>query len=71
MFLNLSHWMNCHCLSWLVASIRFILVYTIFSQIPTKVYSNPAKVGYIGWIEAPWFGPLAFMRLDGSLQVRW
>lgn len=71
MLLRLSHWMNEHSLSWFVAAIRFVLVWTVFSQERTKMYANPEAVGYIGWIEAPTLGPLAFRRLDCSLQYRW
>lgn len=36
-----------------------------------RKYDNAPAAGYIGWIEHPRYGILAFRRADGGLQFKW
>lgn len=57
-------------LGWLWGGIRWGLYRLLPRQ--TEEYGSECDVpGYLGWIDVPAFGAVAFIRDDGSLQFRW
>lgn len=71
MFNDLCYRLNVLHLSWLAALIRLAVHHLGLHRSAENAYRNPDGVGYSGCIEVRGVGPVAFRRLDGSLQYRW
>lgn len=71
MFLKVCHLFNSLHLSIVPALMRLVLHMALASFSTEKGYAQPKNVGYLGWVEVPKLGPLAFRNLNGKLQYRW
>lgn len=72
MFLNAMWILNVLHLSWLAGAIRFTLFCLMYPFRKEWTYSKPENVGgYLGGIDFPGVGVLAFRKGNGKLQFLW